>query len=414
MVENNAENIFRAAQVVTCARMESSQPDDVGCIADGAMVVSGGRVVAVGKAKDILDRWDAPVTEFPGCCIVPGLVDAHTHPVFAGSRIEEFLQRAQGATYEKIHAAGGGINCTVQATRQASYKDLYDLTRQRLLLALAHGTTTIEAKSGYGLEPEEELRELRILHQLREELPLDMAITFLGAHAVPPEYKNRSMAFLEMLVEQVFPVLKAEELAEWIDIFCEAGVFNLEESRYLFESALAWGFKIRAHAEEFRYMGSAVAFAQMGATSIDHLLALPVCDIPKIKRTRAICTLMPTTSFFLGHGHYAPGRALLDAGVPVALGSDFNAGSTMCISMPMVMALAVLYMKFTPAEALRAATINAARALELDQQVGSLEPGKQADFLVVSVPDYREWIYCYGTNLVRSVYKLGSAVSLHP
>ena len=410
----SADAIFLAGQVVTCApgaaQRKGPQMADAGVIADGALAIKGGRFADVGPASEIMKNWDGALWEFPDCCIVPGLVDCHTHPIFAGSRTAEFAMRAQGASYEEIHAAGGGINSTVRATRQTGTADLKALTRRGLRCALLHGTTTIEAKSGYGLNLDEEIRELRILRELAQEMPLDIAVSFLGAHAVPPEFEGKADAFLKMLTETVLPVIKMENLADFVDIFCEKGVFDLDQSVEFLRSAAGWGFKLRAHAEEFHHLGSAVRIAEMGAVSVDHLMALEEADMEQLRRTNAVCTLMPSTSFFLGSGKYAPGRRMIDSGLCVALGSDYNAGSTMSVSMQMAMSLAVLHMHFTPDEALIAATINSAHALNMADRVGSLEAGKQADFLVVDVADYREWPYRFGTNLVNKVFKKGVEV----
>ncbi len=413
MVKNvqSADAIFRAGQIVTCApglqQRKGRQMSGVGVVRDGALAVKNGLIAAVGAADEVLKEWNGAMWEFPDCCIAPGLVDCHTHPIFAGSRVDEFELRAKGASYEEIHAAGGGINSTVQATRRADTAALKALTRRNLRCALLHGTTTLEAKSGYGLNFEEEIRELRILRELDQELSMDILTTFLGAHAVPPEFAGKSNEFLKMLSDRVLPVIKMDNLADFVDIFCEKGVFDLEESVNFLEAAAGWGFKLRAHTEEFHHLGSAVKIAGMGAVSVDHLLALGEGDMELLKRSNAVCTLMPSTSFFLGGGKYAPGRQMIDAGLCVALGSDFNAGSTMSISMQMAMSLAVLYLHFTPEEALIAATVNSAHSLGMAAKVGSLEIGKQADFLVVDVPDYREWPYRFGANMVSKVFKKG-------
>lgn len=410
----SADGIFRAGQIVTCApgglQRRGDQMADAGVIDEGAIAVKDGRIAAVGPAAEVMKNWDGILWEFPDCCIVPGLIDCHSHPIFAGSRVHEFTMRTRGATYEEIHQAGGGINSTVQATRAADTSALKALTRRNLRCALKHGTTTLEAKSGYGLNCEEEIRELSILKELEQELPLDIAVTFLGAHAVPSEYAGRAGDYLDMLVEKVFPVLKMEGLADWVDIFCEQGIFELEQSIKYLKAAQAWGFRLRAHAEEFHHLGSAVEIAKMGAYSVDHLMALTGADIELLQSTNAVCVLMPCTSFFLGSERYAPGRRMIDAGLCVALGTDFNAGSTMSFSMQMAMSLAVLRLRFTPEEALIAATVNSAHSLGLSDRVGSLEAGKQADFLIVDVRDYREWPYRFGENLVNKVFKKGVEV----
>ncbi len=385
--------------------------NEVGVIEDGALAVVGSRIAAVGPIAEVAKAWDGPVREFPSSCIVPGLVDSHTHPIFCGSRADEFVKRAQGATYEEIHAAGGGIAKTVRETRAASDEELAEATARNLKRMLRHGTTTVEAKSGYGLQTSEELRELRVLRQLNNSLPLDICSTFMGAHDIPEEYKGRADEYLNLVIEDMMPLVKADGLADWIDIFCERNVFSLEQSHRLLEAGSASGFGLRIHAEEFCHSGAAVMAARLGARSVDHLLHLQPEDFSPLRETDAICTLMPGTSFFLGEGHYAPGRAMLDADLRVALASDFNAGSTMGCSMQMSMSLAVLRLKFTPAEALVAATVNSAHSLNLGDTVGSLEQGKQADFLVLDSAEWQEWPYLFGVNLVAKVFKCGQEVA---
>lgn len=384
--------------------------DEVGEIEDGAVAVVAGRIAEVAPARDLLRRWEGEVREHPECTLVPGLVDAHTHPLFAGSRAQEFLLRARGATYEEIHAAGGGIASTVRATREASDEELAGRTRRNLLRMLSHGTTTVEVKSGYGLETGEELRELRVLRRLRDEVPMDMALTFLGAHAIPEEYAGRSSDYVDLVIEEMLPKVAQERLAEWVDVFCERGAFNLEESRRVLEAARRHGLGIRIHAEEFSYLGGARMAAELGAASVDHLQNLPESDFAILRECGTIPVMTPGTSFFLGMGEYAPGRGLVDADLPVGLATDFNAGSNMTSSMAMAVSLAVLRLKLTPAEALVAATVNSAWSLGLGDRVGSLEAGKQADLVVLDTLEWREWPYQYGVNLVVEVYKSGVPV----
>ncbi len=411
---NRADQIVVAGRVLTCAPggtpRSGTLMDEVGEIEEGALAVVGGMVAEVAPARDLLRRWEGDVHEYLGSALTPGLVDAHTHPIFAGSRADEFTMRARGATYEEIHAAGGGIASTVRATRDASDQELESRTRRNLLRMLVHGTTTVEAKSGYGLETSEELRELRILRRLGKELPLDVVPTFLGAHAIPEEYSGRSGEYLDLVVGEMLPLVAREGLAEWVDVFCERGAFTVEESRRVLQEGRRLGLGVRIHAEEFSYLGGARMAAELGAVAADHLQNLPASDFQVLREAGTIPVMTPGTSFFLGQGHYAPARGMLDADLPVALATDFNAGSNLTSSMAMAMSLAVLRLKLTPAEALVAATVNSAWSLGLGHKVGSLEAGKQADMVVLDTADWKEWPYCYGVNLVRQVYKRGTPV----
>lgn len=384
--------------------------DEIGEIEEGALAIVGGMVAEVAPARDLLRRWEGDVHEYLGSALTPGLVDAHTHPIFAGSRADEFTMRARGATYEEIHAAGGGIASTVRATRDASDQELESRTRRNLLRMLVHGTTTVEAKSGYGLETGEELRELRILRRLGRELPLDVVPTFLGAHAIPEEYAGRSGDYLDLVVGEMLPLVAREGLAEWVDVFCERGAFTVEEARRVLQEGRRLGLGARIHAEEFSYLGGARMAAELGAGAADHLQNLPASDFQVLREAGTIPVMTPGTSFFLGQGHYAPARGMVDADLPVALATDFNAGSNLTSSMAVAMSLAVLRLKLTPAEALVAATVNSAWSLGLGHRVGSLEAGKQADMVVLDTADWKEWPYCYGVNLVRQVYKRGTPV----
>lgn len=405
-----AELIVAADQVVTVAGdrpKDKALAADPGIIADGAVVLLDGVIADLGTQKEIARRWTGDRLQLANSCLIPGLVDPHCHPLWAGDRKHEFVLRAQGATYEEIHAAGGGIAHTVQATRQASDEELLASTTATLERMLAHGTTTSEAKSGYGLSTAEELRHLRLLRQAGESLPIDLVLTCLGAHAVPPEYESDREGYLATITEELLPAIKAEGLASFIDVFCERGAFTCEESRIVLSKAKELGFGLRIHAEEFSHLGGSRMAAELGAASCDHLQHLAQDDFPVLKANGTIPVVIPGTSFFLDLDVYAPARALWDAGLPVALGTDYNAGSCLLESMQMAMSLAVLKMKMTPAEALAAATLNAAHTLKIADRVGSLEVGKQADLLVLDGADYRNTIYRFGSNSVRAVIKRG-------
>ncbi len=413
-----AEAIVLGGKVLTCAEDEEvpgprrgAEMDEVGEIEEGALAINGGKIAEVGYARDLLRRWQGEVLDFGECTILPGFVDAHTHPIFAGSRADEYQMRAEGLSYEEIHAKGGGIASTVRATCEASDAELEALTRRHLKLMLAHGTTTCEAKSGYGLNTREELRELRLLRQLGQELPLDLTPTFMGAHAIPEEYASQPHAYVELVIKEMLPAVVQEGLADWIDVFCERGAFDVAQSKRILEAGLAAGLGARIHAEEFCYLGGARMAAQLGATSCDHLQNLQPDDYPILLESGIIPVLMPGTSFFLGGGRYAKGREMIAAGLPVAVATDFNPGSNFCLSMPMAISLAVLKLRLTPEEAIIAATLNGAHALKRAHLVGSLEAGKQADFVVLNTLQWREWPYAYGVNLIRQVFKKGQLVA---
>ncbi|MGE0494409.1 MAG: imidazolonepropionase [Vulcanimicrobiota bacterium] len=410
-----ADLIVSARQVVTCAPGGSARSghrmQEVGVIENGSVAMVKDRIVAVGPTAQVRRHWSGDHLELPDSSVIPGLVDAHSHPLFAGSRIGEFIMRARGASYQEIHAAGGGIASTVKATCGASDEELLRSTCQVMERMLAHGTTTLEAKSGYGLAVEQELRHLRILRQAAEQVPVEVVTTCLGAHALPPEYADRRQDFLRTVTDELLPAVCEQGLAEYSDVFCEVGAFTLEESRQVLEASRDLGFGLRIHAEEFNYLGGARMAAELGAATADHLQCLRSDDFEALRAGGTIPVMIPGTSFFLDMDLYAPARPLLEADLPVALGTDFNAGSCMTESMPMSMALAVIKMKMTPEEALLAATVNAAHSLGRGQRVGSLEVGKQADLLVLDAPDWRHLVYRFGVNLVRVIIKNGVTVN---
>jgi imidazolonepropionase len=413
-MNKKADLIVTARQVVTCAPGEVMKRGmamkDVGLIEEGAVAVVGGTIVATGPRDEILRMWQCPsdkLFEAPQAIVVPGLVDAHTHPLFAGSRIDEYMQRARGATYLEIQEKGGGIMSTVKATRAATDEELKKRTVKSLTRMFFHGTTTAEAKSGYGLSTEEELRNLRILREAQNDHPIELVMTFLGAHTIPEEHRSSREDYVRKVREEMLPLVARNGLAEFMDVFCEEGAFTLEETRSLLDGAKAVGLGLRIHAEQFSSRGSAVMAATLGATSCDHLLRLTSDDIRILKDLDTVAVFMPGTELFLAINEYGPAREAIDSGVPVALGTDFNAGSCLSESMAMALSLAILHMKLEPAEAINAATVNAAHSLKRGHRIGSLEPGKQADFLIVDIEDYREWLYHFGVNLVAMVIKKG-------
>lgn len=409
-----ADLLVTAAQLVTCAPgkepRRGSSMEELGVVPNGAMAVVGGLIAEVGPAADLLSRWQGTRLDHSGC-VAPGLVDPHSHPLFGGSRTHEFLLRARGATYQEIHAAGGGILSTVRASREASDEELRRLTLQRLQRMLRHGSTTIEVKSGYGLSTDEELRHLRIYRDAQQHLPCELVPTFLGAHALAPEFQGRQDRFVEHIVQEMIPAVAEQGYAEFSDVFCEQGAFSCEQSRRILEASRSAGLKLKIHAEEFSYQGGARMAAELGAVSADHLQYLPQSDFAVLASAGTIPVMTAGTSFFLGMEQFAPARGLIAADLPLALGSDFNAGSCLSESMQMALALAVLKLKLTPAEALIAATVNAAHALSRGNRVGSLERDKKADFLLLDLQEIQEWPYHFGVNLVNQVYVKGVRVA---
>jgi imidazolonepropionase len=411
MANNIADLILSAGQVVTCG--DGSRPragskmEDLGIISDGAVVIKDGLIATVGSKDEILRNWSGVHGDFPNQCLTPGLVDPHCHPIFGGSRVKEFYMRAQGASYQQIHDAGGGIFSTVRATRQASDAELLTSCVKRMQRALDHGTTTLEAKSGYGLSLAEELRELELIALAGEQTELDVVATFLGAHAIDPDYSQRRAEFVELICKEMVPAVAAQGIAKFGDVFCEEGAFTREESQQVLQACKEAGLGLRIHAEEFTYQGGARMAAELGATSCDHLQFLPESDFEVLRQNGTIPVMTAGTSFFLGMKQFAPAKAMIEADLPVALGTDFNAGSNLSISMPMAMYLVISQMKLSPAQAIIAATVNAAHSLKVGHLVGSLEVGKQADLLVVDVENIEEWPYQYGVNLVQAVYKRG-------
>lgn len=416
--------IHNARQLVTCAApggpKRGAAMRDVGLIADGAVAVHDGVIVAVGPGADLLARYDAAARiDASGKVVCPGFVDPHTHVVFAGDRIDEFEQRIAGASYLEIMAAGGGIVATVRATRAAALEQLVDESRARLDAMLRNGTTTAEAKTGYGLDTATELKQLVATAALDAHHPIDLVPTFLGAHAVPPEYASRADDYVNIVIETMLPAVaawyaksdfKRRGMPFFIDVFCEQNAFDVAQSRRVLEAGRAHGLALKAHVDEFTALGGLPLALELGATSVDHLDASEPADIALLAATPTIGVVIPTVNFNLGSTHFAPARAMIDAGAALALTTDINPGSAPCPSLPLAMAIACRYQRLLPSEALNAVTINAAHAIGMGQRVGSLEAGKQADILVVNADDYRQLAYQFGGNLIERVIKRGVVV----
>jgi imidazolonepropionase len=384
-----------------------SQRQSMVVLHDVEMVFSRNGIEAIGRD---LFSTELEVIDAGGGLVTPGFVDAHTHPVFNETRELEFEMRVMGKSYQEIAAAGGGIRASVRSLQSVKYPDLKIKVKQRLDDFLSFGTTTIEAKSGYGLSTESELMSLQLLKDLAGEHPLDISRTFLGAHDYPDEYRHNHEAYIDLLVREMLPKVAHAGLAEFCDVFCEAGVFSVDESRRILETAKSLGLGLRIHADEFKPVGGVQLAMELGAIAADHLTVITDEGIEALIAGKVIPILLPATTFFLGSEQYAPGRKMWDKGLPVAIATDFNPGSSMTQSMPLVITLACLKLKLSPLEALQAATINAARSLKAEQRLGSLESGKQADFVIWKFNRYQGIPYYLGYSSVRSVWKKGENV----
>ncbi|HEY0376257.1 MAG TPA: imidazolonepropionase [Pyrinomonadaceae bacterium] len=378
-------------------------------VEDGAMLVRDGRIERIGTRREVgphVER-DAEVLDAGGRVCLPGFVDAHAHPVFAGTRADEFEERAGGATYQEIAARGGGIRSTVKRTRAATLGELVEAGRRYGRWFLRTGTTTVEAKSGYGLTTEDELKILRAVKQLDEEMPLRYVSTFLGAHDVPEEYRARREDYVRLVVEEMLPRVAGERLAEFCDVFCEERVFTVEESRRILTAARGVGLGLRLHADQLSLSGGARLAAELCAKTADHLEHTDAAGINALKAANVQPVLLPGSVYALGSGRYPAAREMIDRGLAVVLATDFNPGSSPTPSMPMVLSIASTHMKMTPAECLTAATVNAAYSLNRGDELGSLEAGKLADFCLHDCADYREIGYFFGVEHAHTVFVEG-------
>ncbi len=410
--------ILNAAELLTLAGA-SHRPKlgveltELGIIKNGALAIQENRIAAVGTTREIQKLVKAgtrpKVIDATGKTVLPGFVDPHAHLAFSGTREKEFVQKIQGATYMEILEAGGGINVTVKATRKASRKTLVRLGQHTLNHMLRYGTTTVEGKSGYGLEPKHEYKQLLAIRDLNLIHPIDVVPTFMGAHVVPQKYRDRPEAYVKLVMEKMIPTVAKKGMAEFCDVFAEEGVFDIDQSRRILKRAKEYDLIPKVHADEMTTLGGAELAAEVGAISADHLLKVSNKGIQALAKAQVVAVLLPATAFVLMEKEYAPARKLIEAGVPVALATDYNP-NCMTESMQLILTLACLNMRMTPAEAIAAATINAAHAINRSHVVGSLEPNKQADILIINTPNHNHIPYHFGINLVKKVIKNGKIV----
>jgi len=386
---------------------------DPGIIRDGTVLVRDGRIVAAGprrRVEGLAEARRAKKLDLGGRVVLPGFVDSHTHLVFPASRADDYEKHIAGKTYEQIARTGGGILSTVRKLRAAKPEALKRTALAALRAFAAHGTTTIEAKSGYGLDAASELKTLRLLHELHQEQPLDILSTFLGAHVVPPEYRGRADAYVELLALRLIPGVALAGLAEFCDVFCDRGAFSVAQARRILTAGRACGLVPRLHAEQLARMGATRLAVELNAASADHLEKINRSDIRALAASSVVATLLPGCSFHLGLSRYAPARELIAAGAVVALATDFNPGTSPTLNMQMVLSLACTHMRMTPAEALAAATINPAYSLRRHERIGSIEVGKYADLAVFDLADYREIPYYFGVNHCWLTTKRGEII----
>lgn len=411
--------VINCSQIVTLAGPARARvgPEmrELSIVAGGAMLIAAGRIEKVGSREEIEPLIEArgagcEIVDARGRVVLPGFVDAHTHPVFAGTRVAEFEERAEGATYQAIAARGGGIQTTVRATREASLDELVTAGRRYAAWFLCTGTTTVEAKSGYGLTTEAELKLLRAIKRLDSETPLRYVPTFLGAHDIPPEYRSRREEYISLLVEEMLPLVAEEKLAEFCDVFCEAKVFTTAESRQILSSARAHGLGLRIHADQLSLSGGAELAGELHTSTADHLEHADLKGIAALRSAGVHPVLLPGSVYALGSNRYPAAREMIAAGLAVVLATDFNPGSSPTPSMTMVHSIASTQMGMTPAESITASTVNAAYSLNRGDQIGSLEAGKLADFVIHDLDDYRELAYFFGVEHPWRTYAGGTMV----
>jgi imidazolonepropionase len=414
--KKEADLIIEHAKQLMTAKGHSERPavgpemEDLGIVEDGAIAVSDGKIIAAGKSSELLSNYTAAERiDATGRVVMPGFVDAHTHLVFAGSRERELELKIKGAGYMKILQEGGGILSTVRDTRRATKEDLLHICRERCNNLMLHGTTTIEAKSGYGLTLDDEIKSLEVIMQLDQEGPTNLVPTFLGAHAIPPEYQGKTGEYATLICEKWIPEIAKRKLASFCDVFCEKDVFEIEDSRRILLAGKRQGLVPRIHADEFYPLGGAELAAEVGAVSADHLLHVSTAGLTRMRASGVIATLLPAAPLTLMVDKYADARRMISEGIPVALGSDLSP-SCWLENFQLVIQLACYKLRMTPAEALTGATINAAHSIMKANEIGSIEAGKKANILILNAPDFRFLGYRLGMNLVDTVLIDGKTV----
>lgn len=407
--------VINANQLITVAGGNrprvGKNMSNLGIIENGAFAVKDGLIVAVDTTDNILEHFkSSEIIDAKNRVVMPGFVDPHTHPIFVHTRENEFEMRVEGKSYVDISLAGGGIRSTIATTKDAPQALLFNLAQQRIRKMISCGTTTIEAKSGYGLTTESELRQLKVISMLQESEKIDIVPTFMGAHEFPVEYKDDHQGYIDILTKEMIPAVAESGLAEYCDIFTEEHVYSIAQSREVLNCAKEHGMKLKMHADEIKAIGGAELAAELGCVSADHLGAASEEGMKAMAKQGVIATLLPATIFSLGMTSYANARKMIELNIPVALATDYNPGSCNCDSMQFVITLACLKMRMTPAEAIVASTINAAHAIGIASKVGSLIVGKYADFLITDMPSYQYLPYHFGSNNVKEVYKKGELI----
>ncbi|HYA90098.1 MAG TPA: imidazolonepropionase [Thermodesulfobacteriota bacterium] len=406
--------VIKNAQELLTLSSSFKDESGLGIIQHGALAIKRERIFWVGKTQELpkkflLDR-DGLEIDATGKMVMPGLIDAHTHLIFAGSREDEFELRIQGLSYQEIAERGGGILSTVEATRKASFDELFALGKKRLDRMLCKGVTTLEAKSGYGLSLQSELKILKVLKALQESHPMDIVPTFLGAHTFPREFREDRAGYINLLTEEMIPKVAQERLAEFCDVFCESKAFTVEESKRILETGKRYGLKPKIHADQLSPGGGAELAAEVNAYSADHLEYVSQEGIKKMAEKGVTAVLLPGASFFLSMKKYPPAKDMIEQGVSVSLATDLNPGSSMTGSLPLMMTMGCTMYKMLPKEVIQAATIHAARAIGREKEIGSLEVGKEADILLLDIPNYRYLPYHFGVDHSELVVKKGTIV----
>ena len=407
--------IINISKLVTLAHngypRYGKEMEETPTILNAGIAVKDGNIIEINDSKTIEEKYrNIQYIDANGQIATPGFVDCHTHPVFVHTREDEFAMRLQGKTYVEISKAGGGILSTIQTTRNADEELLFELARKRILKMIQLGTTTLEAKSGYGLDTENELKQLRVIKRLQEELPIEIVPTFMGAHEFPPEYRNDHSGYVELLCEDMIPAVTEQGIAEFCDVFTEAHTFNIEESRKILSCAAQYGLKLKMHSDEIESIGGAELAAELKCVSADHLGSASEAGIMAMQKAGVIPVLLPATLFSLQSKKYANAQLMMELNLPVAIATDFNPGSCNCDSMQLTMSLACLQMGLTPSAALCAATLNAAFAIDRGKKIGSLEQDKQADIILWDIPDLNFIPYHLGSSYISSVLKNGKII----